>query len=126
MQPNHLKRKKRKVTGSRLFDCPFEVWGKRKKDGVWKLDIKNLSHNHEPSTDMSGHPFCRRFSKDEVERIQVMTRAGIPPRQILTSLRQSNSSLEAISKTLYNVRAKIKKESLDRRSNIIFFNFIFC
>ena len=50
--------KKRKVTGSRLIDCPFEVWEKRKKDGVWKLDIKNLSHNHEPSTDMS----CNRKS----------------------------------------------------------------
>lgn len=60
--------------------------GKRKRDGVWKLDIKNLSHNHEASRDMPGHPYCRRFSSEEVQRIQEMTRADISPRQILTSL----------------------------------------
>lgn len=60
--------------------------GKRKRDGVWKLEIKNLSHNHEASRDMSGHPYCHCFSSEEVQRIQEMTKAGIPPRQILTSL----------------------------------------
>ncbi|XP_074369610.1 uncharacterized protein LOC141711063 [Apium graveolens] len=103
--------KRRKVTCSRLINCPFEVWGKRKRDGVWKLDLKNLSHNHEASEDMSGHPYCRRFTSEKVQRIQEKTMTDIPPRQILTSLRQSNPNLQAISRTLYNVRAKIKRES---------------
>lgn len=44
--------------------------------------------------------------------------AGLPSRQILTSLRRRNPNLQAISTTLYNTKAKIAKENLAGRSNI--------
>ena len=110
-----LEDKKRK-TASREINCPFEIWGKNKQEGFWKVDIKNLSHNHDPSTDMSGHLYCRRFSEDEIVRIKQMTMAGIPPRQILSSLRQSNPNLQAISQSVYNERYKIMKQSLGGRT----------
>ena len=53
-----LEKRKRKTT-SRLLNCPFEIVGRRKPEGFWKVEIKNFSHNHEPSRDMSGHPYCR-------------------------------------------------------------------
>lgn len=68
--------------------------------------------------DMSGHPSYRRFSREEFVRIREMTMAGIAPRQILTSLRQNNTKLQATSRSIYNVRAKIRKDSLQGCSMI--------
>ncbi|XP_078176422.1 uncharacterized protein LOC144569822 [Carex rostrata] len=47
-----------------------------------------------------------------------MTQSGIPPRQILSSLRQKNPKLKAISTTVYNVKAKIRREKLGGRTMI--------
>ncbi|KAL3498455.1 hypothetical protein ACH5RR_041187 [Cinchona calisaya] len=109
---------RKKITSSRLINCPFEVWGKKKVDGFWKVEVKNLQHNHEPSSDMSGHPSCRHFSKKEIQHIREMSKAGILPRQILASLRQGNLNLQAISRTIYNAKAKIRKENLMGRTAI--------
>ncbi|KAG5544831.1 hypothetical protein RHGRI_017326 [Rhododendron griersonianum] len=57
----------KRMSGSRLVNCPFQILGKKKVGKPWKVEIKDVSHNHEPSSDMSGHPICRRFSKEEVE-----------------------------------------------------------
>ncbi|KAF7140583.1 hypothetical protein RHSIM_Rhsim06G0117200 [Rhododendron simsii] len=108
----------KRMSGSRLVNCPFQMLGKKKVGKPWKVEIKDVSHNHEPSSDMSGHPFCRRFSKEEVLSIKQMTMAGIPPRQILTSLRQSNSNCKAIARTVYNAKAAIKKKVLVGRTMI--------
>lgn len=78
---------------------------------------KNFPHNYEASRNTSGQPCYLRFSSEEIQRIQEMTKEVIPLHQILTSLRQGNLNLQAISRTLYNVRAKIKKESLNGLSN---------
>jgi hypothetical protein len=47
-----------------------------------------------------------------------MSKSGIPPRQILSSLRQDNPKLSAISKTIYNAKEKIRKDNLQDRSVI--------
>ncbi|KAG5529294.1 hypothetical protein RHGRI_029855 [Rhododendron griersonianum] len=109
---------RKKISGSRLINCPFELWGKKKGVECWKVEIKNASHNHEPSSDMSGHPYCRRFSNEEVLSIKRMTMAGIPPREILTSLRLSNPNCKAIARTVYNAKATITKEVLAGRTMI--------
>ncbi|XP_077223979.1 protein FAR1-RELATED SEQUENCE 5-like [Tasmannia lanceolata] len=108
----------KRTTASRLINCPFEIWGKKRVDGIWWVVLKNISHNHVSLSDMSGHPSCRQFSKEEIEQIKEMTIAGIPPRQILTSLQQSNQNLQAIARTLYNAKAKIRNESLLGRTPI--------
>ncbi|KAL4588354.1 hypothetical protein LXL04_001238 [Taraxacum kok-saghyz] len=108
--------KRKKNTGSRLINCPFQFVGKKGNDGAWVLKAKNLTHNHEPSTDMSGHPSFRRLLPDDVQSVKNMTLSGIPPRQILSSLRQKNQNLPAISRTIYNLKAKIQKENLNNRS----------
>jgi hypothetical protein len=35
---------------------PFKISGKKRDDGSWVIEVKNLSHKHEPSNDTSGHP----------------------------------------------------------------------
>ncbi|XP_052627581.1 protein FAR-RED IMPAIRED RESPONSE 1-like [Lactuca sativa] len=110
--------KRKKNTGSRLINCPFQIVGKKEYDGGWILKAKNLSHNHEPSTDISGHPSFRRLSPNDVQSVKNMTLSGIPPRQILSSLRQGNPNLPAVSRTIYNLKAKIRKENLGNRSTV--------
>ncbi|KAJ4849069.1 hypothetical protein Tsubulata_038297, partial [Turnera subulata] len=60
-----MESRKRK-TSSRLINCPFELWGKRNKDGTWRVEIKNLSHNHELSKDLSGHPYVGALSANDM------------------------------------------------------------
>lgn len=51
----------KRTSGTRSIECPFEIWGRCKSDGFWEIEIKNLTHNHSPSSDMSGHPIHRRY-----------------------------------------------------------------
>lgn len=109
---------RQRKTPSRLTNCPFEVVGK-KDDDVWALTIKCAEHNHEPSKEISDHPYCRRFTEEEVLMIREMTAAGKKPRQILKALRQKNPSLVSDSRNVYNVKAKIRREILSGEENPI-------
>ncbi|XAR53005.1 Methylmalonate-semialdehyde dehydrogenase (acylating) [Bertholletia excelsa] len=102
---------RKRKTGSRLTNCPFECVGK-KDDGLWVLTVKNGSHNHEPLKDISEHPSARRFTETEVMLIKEMTEAGLKPRQILKRLRQSNPELLSTPKHVYNVKAKLRQGNL--------------
>ncbi|KAL4582687.1 hypothetical protein LXL04_007245 [Taraxacum kok-saghyz] len=93
--------KRKKSTSTRLINCPFQIVGKKQgHDGAWMIKIKDLSHNHEPSEDISGHPSFRQLPSECVKTVEEMTNAGIPPRQILSSLRQQTPNLPAISRTI--------------------------
>ncbi|CAG8749046.1 3312_t:CDS:2, partial [Cetraspora pellucida] len=61
-----------RATSSRLIDCSFELYGK-KKDGQWNLTIKNADHNYEASEDMSDHPSSRRLNAEEQQIVQQMS-----------------------------------------------------
>ncbi|XP_021277728.1 methylmalonate-semialdehyde dehydrogenase [acylating], mitochondrial-like [Herrania umbratica] len=106
---------RRRKTGSRLTNCPFEVVGK-KDDGLWVLTVKNGTHNHEPLKDFAEHPSARRFSEKEVLLIKEMTEAGLKPRQILKRLRQSNPDLLSTPKHVYNVKAKLRQGNMSVRN----------
>ncbi|GJW53037.1 protein FAR1-related sequence 5 [Tanacetum coccineum] len=90
--------------------------GKKGTDGTWVFKIHNLEHNHEPSTDMSGHPSFRRLPKEDAQTVKNMTLFGIPPRQIISSLRQKSLNLPINSQTIYNLKAKLHKDDLGNRS----------
>ena len=105
---------RRRQTASRLLDCPFELFGTRRND-VWYLKIRNSEHNHEVSEDMSGHPIARRLNTEQQEQVRQMSAAGSQPRQILSTIRQSDSSSMAISRTIYNTLYSIRQERLDGR-----------
>ncbi|GLU08070.1 hypothetical protein SLE2022_249990 [Rubroshorea leprosula] len=106
---------RRRKTGSRLTNCPFEVVGK-KDDGLWVLSVKNGTHNHEPLKDITEHPSARRFNEKEVLLIKEMTEAGLKPRQILKRLRQSNPELLSTPKHVYNVKAKLRQGNMTVRN----------
>ncbi|KAL6532409.1 hypothetical protein OROGR_014379 [Orobanche gracilis] len=108
----------KKNTGSRLINCPFQIAGQKRSDGAWYIKVKELTHNHEPSMDLSGHPSFRRLPAENINSVKEMTKAGIPPRQILSSLRQQNQNLPVISRTIYNLKRKFRRDNLGNRSMI--------
>ncbi|XP_078176323.1 protein FAR1-RELATED SEQUENCE 5-like [Carex rostrata] len=107
---------RKRTTTSRLTNCPFNIKGKRQDNELWTIEIKSYEHNHEASVDVTGHSICRRLSQEEIKGVDHMSKSGIPPRQILSSLRQNNPNLTAISKIIYNAKAKIRKDNLAGRS----------
>jgi hypothetical protein len=52
----------KRITKSRLTDCPFKIKRKQQDNDIWMIEINNYSHNHEASVDVTGHPICRRLS----------------------------------------------------------------
>nr|XP_043637923.1 protein FAR1-RELATED SEQUENCE 5-like [Erigeron canadensis] len=110
--------KRQKKATTRLISCPFRIIGSKGVDGTWVYKPKHLKHNHEPSSDMSGHPSFRKLPPDTVQTVEEMTKSGTPPRQILSSLRQQNPDLPANSRTIYNVKRKIKRDNLGNQSVI--------
>ncbi|XP_057496716.1 methylmalonate-semialdehyde dehydrogenase [acylating], mitochondrial-like [Actinidia eriantha] len=108
IEESSAEQSRRKKTGSRLTNCPFECVGKKDGD-LWVLTIKNGTHNHEPLKDISEHPSARRFTESEVVLIKEMTEAGLKPRQILKRLRQSNPELLSTPKHVYNIKSRLRQ-----------------
>ncbi|XP_078161175.1 PKS-NRPS hybrid synthetase cheA-like [Carex rostrata] len=103
---------------SRLIGCPFKMRGKKQKNGFWVVEEKNPTHNHEPANDISELSLSRRLTRDDMANIEEMTKSGLTPRQILRALKKRNPDLKAITKTIYNAKAKIMKDKLAGRSTI--------
>ncbi len=57
---------------------------------------------------MSGHPYSRQFSKEEILKIKEMSKAGLSPREIMSSLRQSTPNLQVIAKNIYNEKQVVR------------------
>ncbi|PKK69528.1 hypothetical protein RhiirC2_647769, partial [Rhizophagus irregularis] len=74
------------------IDCPFELYAARYSDSKWRLEVRNENHNHDHSEDMSGYPIARKLTESQQETVAAMTVAGSRPQEILSTLRQNNSS----------------------------------
>ncbi|PIA30776.1 hypothetical protein AQUCO_05400108v1 [Aquilegia coerulea] len=88
-----IEERKRK-SSSRLINCPFRIKGVKLVNGSWVLRVATGAHNHEASNDMSHSPSFRPYSKEEVVKIKEMTKSGIPPRQILASIRPAQPKVK--------------------------------
>ena len=77
-----------RATSTRLIGCHFELYGKKIEDGQWYLKINNKEHNYEASEEISGHPSSRQLNKEDQQKVKEMSKAGIYPREILSTLRQ--------------------------------------
>lgn len=75
---------------TRLINCPFQIKGVKRSDGLWVVELKDYSQNHKPSDDISGHPLYHRLSSDDKEVVEQMSKSGASPRQILSTLRKKD------------------------------------
>ena len=104
----------KRVTGSRLIDCPFKCTAYLQVD-KWVLIVENGSHNHEPTL-AGSHPSHRQnaLTLDVRDDIVNMSRAGSTPAQIITKLRLNEDVENPIvkSRDIYNIKAAARAKAL--------------
>ncbi|KAI9916335.1 hypothetical protein PsorP6_017976 [Peronosclerospora sorghi] len=106
-------------SGTRLIGCAWKAVGKRRqRDGQWTFEVTCGEHNHEASMDMAGYPSSRRLTAEAAQTTNELLAAGVPPRQIVTTLRQQHQDLPAIARKVYNARVKRRQQLLYGRSPI--------
>jgi len=108
---------RKRKTATKLIDCPFSLVGRRNSEG-WSLEIRHLLHNHEMSDHPSAISTCRRKVTTEFVEAKKLLISGIRPREILTSLRCSNTgrTTNITSRDLYNERSRLRLITLDGRT----------
>ena len=119
--PNTHSSKQRKNTGSKKCGCPMKV--ELRLDQIssnWALKVLESAHNHGPSTAITAHPVHRlaTMAPGGLNTISTLSRSGISPGQILTTLRSLEPELSLIPKDIYNYIQKARLEELDGRTPI--------
>ncbi|KAI9908044.1 hypothetical protein PsorP6_016275 [Peronosclerospora sorghi] len=101
-----------------LSGCPFLLYARILKDGIWHLTAKCGEHNHPPALDIAGHAAARRLTKKQRQVVSPGIKAGSAPRDILTGLRLENRNTLAHARTVYNERYKLRKDELNGRETM--------
>jgi hypothetical protein len=106
-------------TSTRTTDCSFSLLIFQEKEStLWKLQVKNDSHNHSSSLHSSAHHVYRKRTQSEKNSIQTMTNAEAASKQITTALHQANSSTFITARDIRNERIAIRANYLEDRSPI--------
>ena len=109
----------KRVTSSRLIDCPFQVIAQRTRiNGVstdWALTVDNPEHNH-GFIPRGAHPSLRKIALTQEVQDTIVndTRTGSRPSQILSSLRLDTDEEDPIYKPsdIYNVKSQTRIKTL--------------
>jgi hypothetical protein len=115
---------KRRNTSSQMTACPYRIALKRRASGVWMIekilgrDRNEAKHNHEflPATAFSS--FRQKSLVDYREKIITMWKAGIKPRQIITSLQEEGGDPDFSYQDLQNLLHSMRREELAGRTPI--------
>jgi hypothetical protein len=112
------KKKRKRKTTTRRENCPFKMVLRRDFESkTWQIEVSNPEHNHEGSP-IHTHPTLRALQvKASYQTITSQLNAGISPRQILETARQSDSNT-LLPRDIYNLRQKLYHEFLDGRPPI--------
>ncbi|KAI9918923.1 hypothetical protein PsorP6_012054 [Peronosclerospora sorghi] len=89
-----------------------------RKDGLWHLSVNEVKHNHPAALDIAGHAVARLLTEEQKQVVRTGIKAGSAPRDVLTGLRLNDKDVLAHSRTIYNERAKLRKEELGGREPI--------
>nr|XP_043616942.1 uncharacterized protein LOC122588797 [Erigeron canadensis] len=94
---------------TRKTDCPFELEVKYSDEyNYWTLAVICDEHNHRPLQSMEGHPYAQRLTQDEFSLVEELTAMNMPPRDILSIVREGNLSNVSTISTIYNARTKLR------------------
>lgn len=98
-----------RVSGTKKINCPFELEGKYSEEyDSWTLRVICDQHNHQRVQYMEGHPYARRLKEDEFSLVKDLTTMNMPPRDILSILKERNLSNVSTLETIYNARRKLR------------------
>jgi hypothetical protein len=121
--PNTHSTKQRKNTSSKKCRCLIKVaLCLDKISDTWNVKVLEAVHNHGPSVASTAHPIHRStaLTLTACATISTLSRAGLQPRQILTTLRSLDPEigLSLIPKDISNFTQKARLEELDGRTPI--------
>ncbi|GJS75907.1 FAR1-related sequence 5-like protein [Tanacetum coccineum] len=66
-------------------------------------------HNHRPTENLEGHAYARRLSEDEFRLVEDLTSKTVPPREILSTLKDQYETNLLTLLTIYEAQKKIRK-----------------
>ncbi|GKC05464.1 probable terpene synthase 6, partial [Tanacetum coccineum] len=66
-------------------------------------------HNHRPTENLEGHAYARRLSEDEFRLVEDLTSKTVPPREILSTLKDQDETNLSTLPTIYEAQKKIRK-----------------
>ncbi|KAK1360023.1 hypothetical protein POM88_044497 [Heracleum sosnowskyi] len=104
---------KKRNSGTKKCDCPFRLRGNENCGGTWRLYVIDGNHNHSFPVYNVGRSVMSRLSEDEKIKTKEMTRAHMPPSQILISIKNENKDNLTTMKQMYNYMQKIMKEEME-------------
>ena len=109
-QPVQENRKRQ--SGSAQTACEYAVRIQYLARGVYKVQEKGFTHNHEPFEGASAHPSGRRLTVGDQKNIGRLAVAGVGARQIKQFFKQQSAPNrpEPTKRVIYNVQGKIGQE----------------
>ncbi|GAU28435.1 hypothetical protein TSUD_54870, partial [Trifolium subterraneum] len=103
------KKLKSDCTGTRKCGCPFRLRGYYTKETkLWHMTVVNGIHNHELDTGLEGHLVAGRLKPEEKVFLDEMTKNFVPPRNIISTLKDRDPENTMSSKQVYNTRYRYK------------------
>ena len=78
--------------------------------------MKNGTHNHGPSPNLSAHAGACRVTEEVSEEIAALTQVGLTPTFILATIKDKFPSTRVKLQGIYNKRSRIMRKSLDGRT----------
>ncbi|GKB51017.1 putative ribonuclease H-like domain-containing protein [Tanacetum coccineum] len=73
-------------------------------------------HNHRPTEHLEGHAYVRRLSDDEFCLVEELTWKNVPPREILSTLKDQDETNLSTLPTIYKAQKKIHKVERDGKT----------
>ncbi|XP_012831516.1 PREDICTED: uncharacterized protein LOC105952500 [Erythranthe guttata] len=105
-------------SGSIKCKCPFALWGKEGRDGLWRLTIKDGNHNHFPHKYPQGLRSLSRLSEEQREVTKILKKSHVKPKEILHHLREMNPDTAAALRDVYNESQRIRREEMKGKTVI--------
>ncbi|GJX86349.1 MEI2-like protein 2 [Tanacetum coccineum] len=73
-------------------------------------------HNHRPTEHLEGHAYVRRLSDDEFCLVEELTWKNVPPREILSTLKDQDETNLSTLPTIYEAQKKIREVERDMKT----------
>lgn len=110
--------KRKRQRTSRKTDCKWLGAACRcKEDGLWRLQMRDCSHNHLP-TEADAHPTQRKFTREDLSQIAIETGRRLPVHKTAAELRRIDPTRPANMRDIYNVRASLRDARLEGRTRL--------
>jgi hypothetical protein len=103
--------KKREATATLKCNCPFKVWSYCLSCGDWSVRVINGTHNNIMANRLEGHKYVERLIPEDEVLVHEMSKNNAPPRSILCTIRNKNSTSATTIKHIYNVHQRLRKEN---------------